>query len=913
MNTVKNCDIKNHYAVKIMPSWVPEDYDEIVTENILKINFKPDIFQKQAFYFLQKNESVFISAHTSAGKTLIAEYAVFKSIRNENRVIYTSPIKALSNQKFYDFKQKFDDVGLITGDVQINKNAGCLIMTTEILRNLVYKNSDLLRTTEYVIFDEIHYINDADRGVVWEEAIIMLPKHITIVMLSATIPNAMEFAEWVGRTRNQMIHVIYTDKRPVPLEFGIYCNSTVYAINEIRKGGSQCLTKGGNNKGTAITTNIGEDAPLFTNKVKLSGRFRINDLGNYILNRRLAPAIFFCFSKRSCEEYGRALQNLDATNIVEKKKIQEFISNAMHGINENDASLPQILRMKEQAIRGVAVHHGGLLPFVKECIELLFSFNLIKILIATETFAMGVNMPAKCCVFLNISKIDGNNYRILTGSEFIQMSGRAGRRGMDKVGTVLIADQRNLSIDIIKRLIAGASYDLKSQFKLSFSLILMALRSNVCVEDILRSSFREHGTQKNFIKDMERLKILEGVKDFSCKNCTDIELFLEKISFISKENFIIYKNTVEVDDILILKNNSFVKVLSTNNGVLKVCNIFHKFDKIFKNEINHYNELKNRNECKEITYGNNQINYNDKLNDLENYGINIKTNKYLKYPITCISHHQTETIEIDDIFFLLKKHNNISSNIQVVSKMMQLESAFKEIQELQCLDCPDFELHYYEAIKHYEIKKEITCILNKYDKNSLFQINEYFARIKFLEKRGFYDNEYITLKGKVAAEIIALNEVFVTELIFNNTFAGLDPCSVMAIFSSMIYKSNSVELEEIKIPSVIEGNIELITEAFNQLNKEIIEMGIPSMEELNFSMAGAVYDWCTGKTLASIISTYSIEQEGDFVKLILRLDECCREMINAALIISDKDLENLFTEASYKMKRDIIFMPSLYL
>ncbi|ELA42830.1 uncharacterized protein VICG_00145 [Vittaforma corneae ATCC 50505] len=547
---LKNLKLERH-VFGTRQDWEPGDYDAVVDESVLNINFKPDIFQKQAFYFLSKKESVFVSAHTSSGKTLVAEYAIGLSLKSSNRVIYTSPIKALSNQKFFDFKQRFPDVGLITGDVQVNPSASCLIMTTEILRNLVYKNSEILANTEYVVFDEVHYINDAERGVVWEECIIMLPHHISFVMLSATIPNSLEFAEWVGRTKNRCIYVISTNKRAVPLEFAIYCDASVFSIDDPKS-----------KKAENQLSNFQTALPVFNKNIKAANRFRINDLGNFVNNKGLVPAIFFTFSKKACVGYGRSLQLLDLTTPDEKECILKFLENAMGSLRDEDRDLPQIRSMRDQVYRGVAIHHGALLPFVKECVEILFSENLIKILVATETFAMGVNMPAKCCAFLSLTKIDNGVFRYLNAGEFIQMSGRAGRRGMDKVGTVLIADQRVSDISTIKKVINGIPADLNSKFRLSFSLILTAIMTNIEVEELMKSSFKEHGSQRTLKTDMARLAVLESTPDVDCEQCRDYLEYFSNLEIISRELPSVLKNIIKVGDTVVLKNNAVVTINS---------------------------------------------------------------------------------------------------------------------------------------------------------------------------------------------------------------------------------------------------------------------------------------------------------------------------------------------------------------
>ncbi|KAI4291249.1 antiviral helicase SKI2 [Pancytospora philotis] len=859
------------HAVLIKQDWVPADYAARVDESILKVDFRPDVFQKQSFYFLSQNKPTFVAAHTSSGKTLVAEYAVFRAEKNGTRVIYTSPIKALSNQKFYDFKHKFADVGLITGDVQVNPDAQCLIMTTEILRNMVYRNSDVLRDTEYVIFDEVHYINDADRGVVWEEAIIMMPRHVSMVFLSATIPNALEFGEWVGRTRRECVYVISTNKRAVPLEFAVYCDSDAYRLDDRPRDGH-------------APSNFAAPLGVFSGKVRPKRRFSVSDLGNYIANRRLLPAIFFSFSKRACEEYGKTLQLLDLTSPAEKKKIAAFLEQAFGALSEQDRFLPQVLAMKQQAARGVAVHHGGLLPFVKECIELLFASNLVKILIATETFAMGVNMPAKCCAFLSVTKMDCGAQRFLTPAEFIQMSGRAGRRGMDRVGTVLIADQKMHPIESIKRMITGTPYNLSSQFKLSFSLILMAFRSNIEVEELMRNSFKEHGAQKGATEDMLRLGRLEAVRPFSCAACGDCAEMLASMALICRENFSLIKKVVKLGDTLILKNNTTVEVRQIDGN--------------------------------RLTIGPRQTALAGPLFATQTTlcadGARIPEG-HCAHPIDRVAAGCSGTVEFRDVFALVRGDaialDYGITDIQHVQTMLDLGKALARLEGAACLACPDFSAHYYEIIESARVQREIRHIKEKYDRNSLIQIGEYSARLRFLRAHGYID-QFIELKGRAAAEIRTVNEIVVVELILENFFADCDPSELIALFSSMVYETR--DEEDFEVPERFRERVDTIKEMYGRLSDEMCALEIPKMSPLNFGMVCAVHDWCSGDSLGAIVAKHGI-QEGAFVRLILRLEECCREMVNVAALIGDEGLGQKFAEASAIIKRDIIFMPSLYI
>lgn len=870
---IKNLKIEKN-SIRLKQDWFPEDYNTVVDESILNIKFTPDIFQKQAFYLLSTNNSVFVSAHTSSGKTLVAEYAIQLSNKKSNRVIYTSPIKALSNQKFFDFKQKFPDVGLITGDVQVNPNAKCLIMTTEILRNLVYKNSDILRDTDFVIFDEVHYINDSQRGVVWEECIIMLPKHINLVMLSATIPNSLEFAEWVGRTKERCVYVISTNKRAVPLEFAIYCDSNVFSIDNIG------LKSG-------VPSNFKTELTPYSKNIKPSNKFRINDLGNFINNRRLMPAIFFTFSKKACEEYGKSLQLLDLTTPAEKQSILKFIDLALSNLREEDRNLPQIRSMKEQAYRGVAIHHGSLLPFVKECVEILFSENLIKILVATETFAMGINMPAKCCVFLGLTKIDNEKFRYLSTGEFIQMSGRAGRRGMDAVGTVIIADRKMPDVSTIRSIISGTPDDLNSHFKLSFSLMLMALISNVEVEDLMRNSFRENDTQKSLKNDMTKLIKLESLDLLSCDACKDYIEFLNDLSKLSKGMPAILRGILKVKDLVVLKNNTIVEVSSITT---------HGFKYVQSSKtLNH------------------EFLFQDSVDDeiREKYSAN-KNKDLLKYPITYVEKSVCDLGVFDDILFILKD-SNISFTIDEtdpnnICKLIEMKAIFERMTKYSCIRCEDFKNHYMEAIRSKNTLDEIERIKSKHSRENLLHIEEYASRMQFLKKYNFVDGS-ITLKGRVASEIRTVNEVLVTELIFNNEMDAFTPFEAIAVFSTMISEDKQ---DEYDISPELQVKVDILQRYYDVFNDDLEKMGIPRFDPLNLSMVQPVFDWCSGMSLGNVVARHNI-QEGSFVRLLLRLDECCREMINISGIMGDEKISNKFSEASASMKRDIVFLPSLYI
>eukprot|EP00775_Hariotina_reticulata_P010880 gene10880-11034_t len=442
----------------------------------LRYPFELDIFQKEAVLHLEAGRSVFVAAHTSAGKTVVAEYAFALAGAHASRAVYTSPIKTISNQKFRDFSAKFE-VGLLTGDVQINPQAPCLIMTTEVLRSMLYKGADVVRDIEFVVFDEVHYVNDAERGVVWEEVIIMLPPHITIVMLSATVPNVMDFADWVGRTKNRVVYVTGNAGRGAGRGAGQGRSRGSGGADSFRKR----LQGGGGQGGGGVAE-----------------RGQLTELINLLRKGDLLPVAFFTFSKKRCDGAADACSGLDLTTAAEKHTIHVFVQQVLARLKEGDRELPQILRLRDLMRRGVAVHHAGLLPIMKETVEMLFCQGYIKVLFCTETFAMGVNAPTRTVVFHSLRKHDGRSFRTLLPGEYTQMAGRAGRRGLDAVGMVVIAAwEEPPGEGELKQLLQGKGVSLSSQFRLTYSMILNLLRvEDLKVEDMLRRSFAEFHAQR---------------------------------------------------------------------------------------------------------------------------------------------------------------------------------------------------------------------------------------------------------------------------------------------------------------------------------------------------------------------------------------------------------------------------------
>ena len=692
------------FPINIPP---PENTIKEISTPATTYPFKLDQFQEKSILCLENHQSVLVSAHTSAGKTVVAQYAIAMSLRDHQRVIYTSPIKALSNQKYRELCEQFNDVGLMTGDVTINVNASCLVMTTEILRNMLYKGSEMIKEIAWVIFDEVHYMRDKVRGVVWEETMILLSNKINYVFLSATIPNAREFAMWISLMKNQPCNVIYTEFRPVPLQHYVYPSSSDDIILVVDEKGNfkddnfnKALTQisvrstdeNNYNKNTLAQIN---DKSLNSKEKKLKTEEEdIKAIVDLVIENDLDPGIIFCFSKEKCESLAKSLQNsgINLTKEEEKKTIEEIYICAMLTLSEEDQNIPQLKNMLNILKLGIGIHHGGMVPIIRECVELIFQSGLIKILFSTETFSMGLNMPAKTVVFTEIEKFDGNKNRYLTGGEYIQMSGRAGRRGLDEKGVVIVVLKKKIDPEECREIMRGKSDPLNSSFGLNYNQILNLSRiEGIKCEFILQRSFRQYQSVRAI--PLLKKKILRMYNDYLKfgNNWERDELINEAIYKIENKNDLIEKNRLmlfgENSDLrkklkpyLIKGRFVFIKYFGIG--------IFVDYCKIGNDKFAYYNEDKKAYEI--ITEREKTKNNNDNKNniiEIENKLIDFKTIYLLIY----VTKNSSNILIPDNILnskgklikipFKINSLENIS-HIKISLPENITESSLKQIEKI---------------------------------------------------------------------------------------------------------------------------------------------------------------------------------------------------------------------------------------
>ncbi|GAB3126258.1 DEAD/DEAH box helicase [Glaciibacter psychrotolerans] len=471
------------------------------------LSFDLDPFQVAACSSIEDGNSVLVAAPTGAGKTMVAEFAVFVSMALPTaKVFYTAPMKALSNQKFQEFVATYgaDEVGLLTGDTNINANARIVVMTTEVLRNMLYADSDLLRNLAFVIMDEVHYLADRFRGAVWEEVIIHLPQTVRLVSLSATVSNAEEFGDWLQAVRGKT-DVIVSEERPVPLEQHALVKSTLLdlfdssaraATHRVNPELVQLTRGGGGGAASGLEGGRRGGGGRYHQRMQPEmGRMDRSEIVRMLDGKHLLPAIFFIFSRVGCDQAVRQVlrAGVRLTDEHERDEIRAIVDDRCRTLLDEDLAVLGYWEWLDGLERGVAAHHAGMLPAFKEVVEELFQKKLVKAVFATETLALGINMPARTVVLDKLEKFNGEARVPITPGEYTQLTGRAGRRGIDALGHSVIQWQQGLDPQAVASLASRRTYPLNSSFKPTYNMAVNLIDQfgRTRTREVLESSFAQ--------------------------------------------------------------------------------------------------------------------------------------------------------------------------------------------------------------------------------------------------------------------------------------------------------------------------------------------------------------------------------------------------------------------------------------
>ncbi|KAG0174677.1 ATP-dependent RNA helicase mtr4 [Apophysomyces sp. BC1034] len=925
--------------------------------------FTLDPFQRVAVSSIERNESVLVSAHTSAGKTVVAEYAIAQCLKNKQRIIYTSPIKAscaLSNQKFREFTEEFGDVGLMTGDVTINPQASCLVMTTEILRSMLYRGSEVIREVAWVVYDEIHYMRDSERGVVWEESIILLPHAVRYVFLSATIPNAMEFAEWICKIHEQPCHIVYTDFRPTPLQHYLFpaggdgIHLVVDEKSSFREDNFQraiaALTDAQGDDPSGIKgRNRGKKGPKTAKGGRNDGPSDIYRIIKMVMMKNYHPVIVFSFSKRECEANALQMSKLDFNDESERDMVNQVFNNAISSLNEDDRQLPQIQQILPLLRRGIGVHHGGLLPIMKETIEVLFQEGLLKVLFATETFSIGLNMPAKTVVFTSVRKYDGKQTRWVTSGEYIQMSGRAGRRGLDERGVVIMMIDEKMEPTVAKGMVKGESDRMNSAFHLSYNMILNLLRvEGISPEFMLERCFYTFQNDANIPEYERELVRLDAEKhSIVVPNEDEIESYYE----IRKQ---IETYSQDVRDVV--NHPTYCLPFMQPGRVVRVKHDgmdfgwgivvdYYKFQQKGKMNVETNKPPKylvdvflycTKNSSVSKDAEGNTVGVRPAVEGEEGWMMAVPvtlsalegiSHIRLVLPRELKSRDARQTIHKS----LIEVQKRFAANIplldpvenmnikdpafsKLVNKIVVLE---KKLLAHSLTESPDLPNLYNIYAGKVEIINKIKALKKKLvDAQSIVQLDELKNRKRVLRRLGFTTSaDVVEMKGRVACEISTGDELLLTEMIFQGVFNDLTVEQSVALLSCFVF-DEKVE-QNARLQDELSGPLRLMQETARRIAKvsQECKMNIDEEEyvqKFKPQLMDVVFAWCQGAKFYQICKMTQV-YEGSLIRIFRRLEELLRQMCAAAKSIGNSELETKFSEGINKIHRDIIFAASLYL
>ena len=621
----------------IIENYYDTNNDNLYNEYYNTFQYELSKFQKQAIRGIVDGNNVLVTAPTGSGKTLPAEFCILHLINNGKKVIYASPIKALSNQKFYEFSRKYPQIsiGLITGDIKVNPNADVLIMTTEILYNSLFsyyqnqidtKNNDnpisfhfqmdINKELGAVIFDEIHYINDQERGKVWEGSILLLPNHIQIIGLSATLQNPVGFAKWIEET-NPMKQVVLasTSHRIVPLSHYMFLTHTESIFKQTKDKALQKEIRDNTNSLILLQDangNFQEDSFRKVSKIQnIFDKFRVfqkrkhvlNSLVSHLKEQELLPAICFVFSRKNVELCAHEI----TINLLEfDSKVPYIARQECEQIIRKLPNYQEYLRLPEYDLlvglleKGIGIHHAGMLPILREIVELFISKKYIKLLFCTETFAIGLDCPIKTAIFTGISKFDGNQSRLLYPHEYTQAAGRSGRRGQDTIGYVVHCNNLFQLPSLIeyKTMLQGKPQNLVSKFKVSYSLLLNLIRgSNTDFKQFVSKSMIFEELQNSLINQRKYIIELQDKITLKTENVSHLKtpkdiclVYLEDIprDISQKKRKELERNRVNMVDtyFTIEKDARFVnELISMNNELDKEYNHLQFLETYFDTQI----------------------------------------------------------------------------------------------------------------------------------------------------------------------------------------------------------------------------------------------------------------------------------------------------------------------------------------
>jgi ATP-dependent RNA helicase HelY len=795
--------------------------------------FAPDAFQVDALSAIADGRSAVVTAPTGAGKTLIADGAIALAVAAGNRAFYTTPIKALSNQKFNDLSDAYgrEMVGLLTGDNVINGDAPIVVMTTEVLRNMIYDDAAALDRLGVVILDEVHYLADRHRGSVWEEIIIHLDQAVQIVCLSATIANPEEFTSWVSARRGNVDLVVETN-RPVPL-------TSMYMWRDRNSDGGSAMLP--------VFSRNGRPNPAIVKLLSRSrGRHRRFstprrvEVVRELQADRLLPAIYFVFSRKGCDQTAQhiASANLGLTTVDDRNAIRHIAEQHVAHLSPDDLAVLGYDRWLETLMQGAGAHHAGLVPAFKEAVEELFLRGLVKFVAATETLALGINMPARTVVLESLSKFNGESHELLQPSSYTQLTGRAGRRGIDDHGTAVVLHSSYVPFDRVSGIAAAGANPLRSSFAPTYnmSVNLIARYDESMAHELLRASFA------NFTEQSRREKLSDNIED----RRRDAATFREAA-------------TCHLGDIwAVLDKDGWAKKAKPNTALLVPGSVI--------------DIPAGRHVLLTRSWGGGQPRLD--LVDATGRLVRLRSRELPKGTMIIGELALTTPIQSTDSEYRKQAAENLI-RFEVTGEPTPF---FGGPDASPVLSCPDLETHLDWADKSRRASRDVRRLerrISRADTNDV--VTEFDGLHRVLDAFGYTDGWTLTPRGDALRRLYNELDLLLAEALRQGILDDLSPAEFAAVLSVFTYESRGGEIAQPPTGEFAHTRINTIDELYSTIQTAEDSAGIDPSREPDVGLVDTIHAWASGLDLDEIFDTEDV-RAGDFVRSARQVLDLLRQV-----------------------------------
>ncbi len=860
------------------------------------LGFELDPFQRDACEALERGSGVLVCAPTGAGKTVVGEFAVHLALRQGRKCFYTTPIKALSNQKFHDLVARYgpEKVGLLTGDNSINGDAPVVVMTTEVLRNMLYAGSPTLGGLSYVVMDEVHYLADRFRGAVWEEVIIHLPSTVTLVSLSATVSNAEEFADWLVTVRGST-DVVVSEERPVPLWQHMLVNRRMFDLFHTAEAAEKHDVHPELLRYSREVTRrleAGPGAAAYRGRPARSRRF-LPPMRSEVVERLdregLLPAILFIFSRAGCQA---AVQQclaagLRLTSPDERDEIRAVVEARTAAIPHEDLNVLGYWEWLDGLERGLAAHHAGMLPAFKEVVEELFVRGLVKAVFATETLALGINMPARCVVLERLVKFNGEAHVDLTPGEYTQLTGRAGRRGIDIEGHAVVIWAPEIDPRHVAGLASTRTYPLRSSFRPSYNMAVNLVGSVGAhtAHELLESSFAQFQADRSVVgiarqvqRNVETMAAYEA--EMECDRGDFAEYFEKRVAIAERERAMAREKTsvrraAAVQSLQRLRIGDVIRVPSGRRAGLAV---------VLDPGAAGFGEPRPL----VLTEGRwaGRISAAEFTMPVDSLG-RVRVPKNFNHRSAAERRDLASSLRAADVPADPGRRGGRRGR-GADGDDATLVRLRHEMRVHPCHQCPDREEHARWAERRWRLRRETEALRGKVATRTGSLARTFDRVCALLTRHGYLDEQQqVTPAGRMLARIWTEADLLVAECVRRGVWERLDPAELAAVVSMVLFESRRDSDERTAVPGgTVAEAVEATLKVWVEIEGEEADRGLSLTREPDLGFVWPMYRWARGETLAQVLASGRTADgdmpAGDFVRWARQVIDLLGQVADAA-------------------------------